>query len=369
MAILEEAIRACRARRRDIRCFHYVSATPTGVHTEAEEAIILQSVNDIAAGSDEKLVLLDLEIHFHPLPSGLLVPAAASRKVIKVNPTLHRDQLLLLTGLFEYCKLQQDRCTIFKNNELWTANDVRTHPMTHGMYLRIQVPPPQDPTLDTEIAIAIARDLAEEEDPARTEVAARCRQTNNALSLRQIGASPQVDTTEWEPPVQQIDQGPLQVRAQIPLQADQRQRGRFADVHAWRLTRLRDRNGLIECEEEGRVMYVTVYGSYTTSNWLDVMMEDRHAFQKMIRPGLRSLQTPGERPSTLNMTSLSISSSQHRPAADSNAYRPTSSLSSQRGLAIPPVSSAHWMNEGVSTCGYTEPSQRQHCKALLEFYA
>ena len=275
MAILEEAIRACRARRRDIRCFHYVSATPTGVHTEAEEAIILQSVNDIAAGSDEKLVLLDLEIHFHPLPSGLLVPAAASRKVIKVNPTLHRDQLLLLTGLFEYCKLQQDRCTIFKNNELWTANDVRTHPMTHGMYLRIQVPPPQDPTLDTEIAIAIARDLAEEEDPARTEVAARCRQTNNALSLRQIGASPQVDTTEWEPPVQQIDQGPLQVRAQIPLQADQRQRGRFADGHAWRLTRLRDRNGLIECEEEGRVMYVTVYGSYTTSNWLDVMMEDR----------------------------------------------------------------------------------------------
>ena len=98
MAILEEAIRACRARRRDIRCFHYVPATPTGVHTEAEEVIILQSVHDIAAGSDEKLVLLDLEIHFHPLRGGLLVPAAASRKVIKVNPTLHRDQLLLLTG-------------------------------------------------------------------------------------------------------------------------------------------------------------------------------------------------------------------------------------------------------------------------------
>ena len=139
MAILEEAIRACRARRRDIRCFHYVPVTPTGVHTEAEEVIILQSVNDIAAGSDEKLVLLDLEIHFHPLRGGLLVPAAASRKVIRVNPTLHRDQLLLLTGFLEYCRLQNDRCIIFKNNILWAANDDRTHAMTHGMYLRIQV--------------------------------------------------------------------------------------------------------------------------------------------------------------------------------------------------------------------------------------
>ena len=176
MAILEEAIRACRARRRDIRCFHYVPATPTGVHTEAEEVIILQSVYDIAAGSDEKLVLLDLEIHFHPLRGGLLVPAAASRKVIKVNPTLHRDQLLLLTGLFEYCRLQHDRCTIFQNNVLWSANDASTHTMAHGMYFKIQVPPPQDPNLDTELAIAIARDLALEEEPSRTDVAAKCRQ-------------------------------------------------------------------------------------------------------------------------------------------------------------------------------------------------
>ena len=223
MAILEEAIRACRARRRDIRCFHYVPATPTGVHTEAEEVIILQSVHDIAAGSDEKLVLLDLEIHFHPLRGGLSVPAAASRKVIKVNPTLHRDQLLLLTGLFEYCRLQHDRCTIFKNNVLWSANDARTHTMTHGMYFRIQVPPPQDPTIDTEIAIAIARDLALEEEPERTDVAAQCRQRHNALSLRQLGVSPGFDENTWEPTVERIDNTPLQGHRHLCEQCSHRE--------------------------------------------------------------------------------------------------------------------------------------------------
>jgi hypothetical protein len=259
MAILEEAIRACRARRRDIRCFHYVPVTPTGVHTEAEEVIILQSVNDIAAGSDEKLVLLDLEIHFHPLRGGLLVPAAASRKVIRVNPTLHRDQLLLLTGLLEYCRLQNDRCIIFKNNILWAANDDRTHAMTHGMYLRIQVPPPQDPNVDTEIAIAIARDLAAEEEPERTDVAAQCRQRSNALSLRQLGTAPGTERAEWEPTIEWHDHAPPHGRMRTPTQAVQPQRGRFADGHLWRLIHLRDRTDLIECEEEGRIMYVTVW--------------------------------------------------------------------------------------------------------------
>ena len=257
MAILEEAIRACRARRRDIRCFHYVPVTPTGVHMEAEEVIILQSVNDIAAGSDEKLVLLDLEIHFHPLRGGLLVPAAASRKVIKVNPTLHRDQLLLLTGLLEYCRLQNDRCVIFKNNILWAANDDRTHTMVHGMYLKIQVPPPQDPSVDTEIAIAIARDLADEEEPERMDVAAQCRQRSNALSLRQLGTGTGAERVEWEPMIERPVHPPIHDWT-FP-QVVPPQRGRFADGHLWRLINLRDRTDLIECEEEGRIMYVTVW--------------------------------------------------------------------------------------------------------------
>ena len=55
--------------------FHYVPASPTGVHAEAEEVVILRR---------HPLGVLDLEIHFHLLRGSLLVPAASSRKVLEV---------------------------------------------------------------------------------------------------------------------------------------------------------------------------------------------------------------------------------------------------------------------------------------------
>ena len=89
--------------------------------------MILQAVNDVAAGSDERLVLVDLEIHFHPLSSGLLVPPSTSRKVMKMLPTLHHSQVLLLLGLRDYCELQTDRYLVHKDNELWPAHGRSAH--------------------------------------------------------------------------------------------------------------------------------------------------------------------------------------------------------------------------------------------------
>ena len=87
-AILNAAIRACRIPRSLVRCQHALHVNPTGILPEHEEAVLLQTIDDIAPGSDEKLVLVDIEIHLHPLRDGLVVPAD-SRKVMKVNPHLH----------------------------------------------------------------------------------------------------------------------------------------------------------------------------------------------------------------------------------------------------------------------------------------
>jgi len=257
MSILEEAIHATYMRRRDVRCFHYVPATPAGVHETAEEVIILQSVRDVAPGSVEKLILLDLEIHFHPLRGGLLVPAATSRKVLKVNPSLHRDHILMLTGLLEYCQIQQQRCVVSKDNELWLASDNRVHQMAHGMYIRIQVPPPIDPDLDTEIAIGIARELVAEEEPDRNDVAARCRSRASHASFRQISTHLQEATPGLEPRVLLPDQA--QVRPFRPRRHHQHQQCVFAPGHEGRLRRMFTEADLIECEEEGRIMYVTIW--------------------------------------------------------------------------------------------------------------
>ena len=116
-----------RLPRNDIIGMHFVHALPVGVHPVVGRAVILQAVGDIPAGSGEQLILLDQEIHFHALPSGLLVPPAFSRKVLRVFPPLHRSQILRLSGLHDYCELHGDKCTAYENNIIWPAQDRTVH--------------------------------------------------------------------------------------------------------------------------------------------------------------------------------------------------------------------------------------------------
>ena len=97
--ILLNIVRCLRLPRNDIIGMHFVQALPVGVHPVVGRAVIIQAVGDIPAGSGEQLILLDLEIHFHALPSGLLVPPAFSRKVMRIFPPLHRSQILRMAGL------------------------------------------------------------------------------------------------------------------------------------------------------------------------------------------------------------------------------------------------------------------------------
>ena len=57
MAILSAAIRACRLPRSIVRGFHRLISPPVDLLPDQEIAIILQTVDDVAPGSEEKLVL------------------------------------------------------------------------------------------------------------------------------------------------------------------------------------------------------------------------------------------------------------------------------------------------------------------------
>ena len=80
---------------------------------------------------------------------------------MRVNAQLHRSHILTLQHLDDYCQTQQDRCIVHKNHRLWEWRDNTLHVVAHGDYIRIQIPPPEDPELDTQTAIAIARGVLE----------------------------------------------------------------------------------------------------------------------------------------------------------------------------------------------------------------
>lgn len=133
---MDDIIHGLRLPRGQVRCFHRLAVAPIDLRVPSEEAVILQSIDDVTPGSEEKLILIDLVIHYQPLASGLLVPPAARRQVWKVNSHLHRDQILLLLQIHAFCRAQGDRCLIHKNHVLWAAADRTVHRIAHGDYVR-----------------------------------------------------------------------------------------------------------------------------------------------------------------------------------------------------------------------------------------
>jgi len=265
--------------RNDIVAMHFLQAHPIGIHTENERAVILQSFADIRAASSEQLVLLDLEIHAHALPNGLLVPPTVTRRVMRIHPPVHRSQLLLLNGLNDYCELHGDKCIVFENNIIWPAHDRTVHALTHGAYIRIQIPPPEDPLLDTETAIAISREFALEADRGQQATFCQTHQPSRPHlhghgeedhSLFQHSIKRFVDTcttwqSQWQP--EHFKVAPDQVvHPTLPIGGQEHQqrhpprpRSRFHDRDFDTLSNLFESRSIIECEEEGPIAYVDTW--------------------------------------------------------------------------------------------------------------
>eukprot|EP00435_Cladocopium_sp_Y103_P051465 s2317_g16.t1 len=107
-----------------------------------EESLILQKVTDIPVGSLDQLLLLDLEVHYHPGQHILPAFPHVVRKVCRVVQHVTRAHLLMQAGVFHYCAHQLDRCLVHFNNLIWPLQDVATRQVVSGTYVRVVVPPP-----------------------------------------------------------------------------------------------------------------------------------------------------------------------------------------------------------------------------------
>ena len=278
--ILADIVNSLQLTRNEVVGMHYLQALPVGLQLEHERAIILHMIGDIQAASSEQLILLDLEVHSHALPNGLLVPPTVSRRVMRIHPPVHRSQLLLLTGLHDYCELHGDKCIIFENNHIWPAHDRTVHALRHGAYIRIQIPPPEDPLLDTETAIAISREFALQSDRGQQSTFCRANQPSSPRSRQAEGDSNSLLRlsiqsfvevcsswqAQWQP--MQLKVAPEQVvhptlsnERQGPPQGlpPPRPLSRFHGRDFDTLNNLFASGSLIECEEEGPIAYVDTW--------------------------------------------------------------------------------------------------------------
>ena len=138
----------------DLVAFHHLQTNPAD-QTEAEKSIILQHVLDIPAGSTEKLVLIDIEMHLPFRPGTVPRAPPVQRQVHKTVPTIVRQHVLMMTHTAGNCDWHPQNCIVFHNHQVWTQQDIAPRQIEHGAYLRIIVPPPLDNTWDIAQALRI----------------------------------------------------------------------------------------------------------------------------------------------------------------------------------------------------------------------
>ena len=159
--ILQDAARSVRVQPAQCVCFHYLQVCPDD-HEMQQEAIILQHVTDIAPGSTEKLILIDIELHAASV-SSISIPQAPRvlRQVHKVVPVLTRQQVLHIARVSTYCEWMANGCFVFFNRVLWSIQDQGPRRITHGLYVRIVIPPPPDLSWDLAHALRVFEETAD----------------------------------------------------------------------------------------------------------------------------------------------------------------------------------------------------------------
>lgn len=158
--ILQDAARTVRLPVAQFVCFHYLQVHPDDMDIQ-QEAIILQHVHDVAPGSTEKLILIDVEMHTSGTSSHALHAPRVMRQVFKVVPTLTRSQVLQIAHALAYCEWAAQGCFVFCNRIIWNAQDLGPRRIAHGMYFRIIIPPPANPTWEIGHALRVFEEAAD----------------------------------------------------------------------------------------------------------------------------------------------------------------------------------------------------------------
>eukprot|EP00435_Cladocopium_sp_Y103_P038045 s36_g10.t1 len=217
----------------DIVALHFLRVTPVG-DCPRTTSVILQSVGDIPPGSSDRLVLIDTEVHFDGHP--LAVPPApdSTRSVVRIVQHVIRPHLLMYADVDQYCFSQRDRCLVHVDHSLWSGFAPRELPP--ATYVRITVPPPDDPRISTLRAIELAQ-----QGPLDADI-----DEMRMLSHGNSGSIPAADQTHSSGPTPFTPD-----TSHFPAASDDQWHDQLRELHA--------SEGATENDDEGPVIYVQTW--------------------------------------------------------------------------------------------------------------
>ena len=112
----------------DILQIYHVRWPPANIRAAGRQALIIEKTNDQPLGSTHKFVLIDVEFHPHR-PS---VQVEFVRAAYQVPEAFTRSNLLTFMGIAPFCRLQADRCLVWRNGALIPLQDASQIRPIHG---------------------------------------------------------------------------------------------------------------------------------------------------------------------------------------------------------------------------------------------
>eukprot|EP00435_Cladocopium_sp_Y103_P071897 s590_g38.t1 len=117
-------------------------------YAHVEPSILLKH-DDLTFGDTRRAVLFDVELHGNTFES----PIETDRYTSLIPGTVNRQYLLRIAGVKAYCNVQQDRCLLWLRGNLVPHQGTANLEILHGDYIRIAVPPFENPLVPTHFAV------------------------------------------------------------------------------------------------------------------------------------------------------------------------------------------------------------------------
>ena len=291
-AMHNDAAHVMEIPRHQLYYLHHVRTAPQDLADAGVEALIGHRHHDLLQGSTLQLILMDVEFH-SALPD---IQPEVVRRVVKLPKNIGRLTILNRLGLGEYCRRTQQNCILWHNDNMISGHTARPLFVSHGDYIRIAVPPGEDDLhhIATRcVATACHQGISSRELCDRHALFAAgwydtiigppfvpLQPDLDGFSMLQINMdTPLLDPLPWfllgkqdcqitdQEPVEHFEDDPSEITRHFTMSAPETPPGGLhpnpeldrQPEHVHNLLAILDEHGLLEVEEEGRVLYVVTW--------------------------------------------------------------------------------------------------------------
>ena len=139
--------------RHEIQNVHLVTFLPLDLQASGTQVALVQQDGDLQNGDLRRLVLIDVVYHEQDAAS-----TNTHRYPEILQHYMTRRVLLEVVGVHPYCRATRQQCIVHHNGNVIALSNYAPFELSHGDYIRIDLPPFRQPDLPTRAVAVCLRD-------------------------------------------------------------------------------------------------------------------------------------------------------------------------------------------------------------------